>query len=84
MDNQSTLTIAGDELDDEDLQDLTRQLCLAINQETDVEAELPEADTAPGAKGDPITLGTIALAFISSKAAVALVGVLHTYFAREP
>ena len=84
MDNQSTLTIAAGELDAEDLQDLTRQLCLAINQETDFEAELPVTDTAPGSKGDPITLGTIALAFIGSKAAVELVGVLRTYFAREP
>ena len=84
MDNQSTLTIAGGGLDEEDLQDLTRQLCMVINQETDVDAELPETDTAPGSKGDPVTIGAIALAFITSKAAVELVGVLRTYFAREP
>lgn len=78
------IQLSSSALADDDLDDLTRQLAQTITSETDIDVGLPERDTAPGAKGDAITLGSLVLTFISSGAAVALFEVLKTYFAREP
>ena len=72
------------ELDPDDLFKLTRDLKLAIGEETDIEADVPMSAATAGSRGDPITLGALALTFLSSGAAVALIKVLQTYVARRP
>lgn len=79
-----TLSLHDPGLDDEDVQALAVDLCRTLNDETDVEARLPEGAGAAGAKGDPVTIGAIVLAFITSGAAVKLFDVLKPYFARHP
>ena len=61
-----TLNLSSSELDDENLQALTRQLCDSIADETNIKAEIPSGEVQQGHKGDPITLGTIALTFFGS------------------
>ena len=77
-----TLQISGDTLSEEQLHSLTLELAQTIASETDICAQIPEHPPAPEAKGDPITVGTLVLAFFSSGAAVALIGVLKSYFDR--
>jgi hypothetical protein len=79
-----TLQLSSSELDDEDLQVLTRDLCTSIADETDIQAEIPSGTVAAGTKGDPVTLGAIAIAFLTHGAAVALCNVLKAYVSREP
>jgi len=78
-----SVSLTTPELDAEDLQVLTRDLCDSINDETELEAALPEGPTTAGSKGDPITLATIALAFITSGAAVQLITVLKAAVERK-
>jgi hypothetical protein len=77
------LAVSSSGLWDEALQDLTQELCNSLNEEAHLSASLPTAPPAPGAKGDPITLGVILLSFITSGAAVALFNTLSAYFARS-
>ncbi len=78
-----TLSIDAPTLDNEDLQILTRDLCATLQRETDLIAELPEGEAASGTKGDPITIGTIILAVVTSGVAAKLVDVLRAYFERH-
>lgn len=79
-----TLSLSSNDLDSEELQALTRQLCDSIADETDIKAEIPSGAVQQGHKGDPITLGTIALsAFGSGGAAVALFEIFKAYFSRN-
>jgi hypothetical protein len=77
------LHLSSSELDDEDLQALTRELCASIAEETDIPAEIPSGAVAQGTKGEPVTLGVIALAFLTHGAAVALCNVFKAYVARK-
>lgn len=78
----ATMQITSAVLSAEELDSLTRQLAQTIARETDISAQFPEQPPTPGAKGDPITIGTLALSFLSSGAAVALFEVLKTYIGR--
>ena len=80
----ATLKIISSDLATEDLQNLTHELFCALNEETETTATLPEEPGEGGAKGDPITLGTIVLTALSSGTVVALFNVLRTYFERKP
>lgn len=77
------LTLSSDELGNENIQELTTNLCQTIVKETDIDAKIAEGPTQKGAKGEPITLGLLALTFLSSGAAVALFNVFKSYFDRE-
>lgn len=77
-----TLQVSSDSLSEEGLHELTLDLSRTIGSETDISAQIPEHQPEPGAKGDTITVGTLFLAFFSSGAAVALIGVLKSYFDR--
>jgi hypothetical protein len=80
-----TLNLSSTELsDNEELQRLTRQLCDSIADETEIEAEIPSGAVVQGTKGDPITLGVLALSFLSGGSAVALCEVFKAYFNRVP
>ena len=78
-----SLQIAAPGLSEDDLQQVTQELCKTINDETDVSAELQYGAPVRGGKGEPITLATLALAFLTSGAAVALFEVLKAYFERN-
>lgn len=78
-----TMQIESMDLSEEQVSTLTRELSQTISQETDITSHLPTSDSAPGAKGDPITIGTLVLTFLTSGAAVALFEVLKAYFSRE-
>jgi Effector Associated Constant Component 1 len=84
MPMQISCRLTADDLDDDDLQHLVRDFAATVTAETDISAELATGASAPGTRGDPITLGTIALSFLSSGAAVALIKVLETYVSRRP
>ncbi len=79
-----TLHLSSADLDEEDLQQLTHQLCNNIAIETEIKAEIPSGAVMPGTKGDPITIGVITLTFLTSGAAVALFEVFKAYFIRQP
>ncbi len=80
----STLQLTASDLSDEDLQKLTLELSKTLNDETEAKATIPEKPGGPGSKGDPITLGTIILAALSSGTVVALFNVLKSYIERKP
>jgi hypothetical protein len=79
-----TMRISSDALSEDQLDRLIRQLAGTLQQETDLAPVIPATDGEPGAKGDPVTIGALALTFLSSGAAVALFEVLKIYFGREP
>lgn len=78
-----TLSVSSPSLSDERIQALTGSLCRAITRDTDVEAELCKGVSQKGAKGEPITLGLIALTFLGGGSAVALLDVLKSFLARD-
>ncbi len=78
------LALSSKELDAEDLQELTAEFCQTIVRETGVDARLVEGAPEKGARGEPITLGLIALALLKSQSLVAFFNVLKSYFDREP
>ncbi len=77
------VSLTSDRVDSSDLQDLTRDLCAALNDNTNVSAALAEGPPVPNSRGEPITLGVIALAFVTSGAAAALFEVFKAYFERN-
>ena len=77
-----TLSISSDDLSDNDLQALTRSLCMTLNSETDVQAEIVEQAGGQGTRGVEMVVGLIAL-FITSGSAVAALNVLKSYFERN-
>jgi len=78
------LQLSSSELDAEDLQALTRQLCASITDATDIEAEIPSGTAVENTRGLTVILSTVVLAFLTKGAAVALCDVLKTYVSREP
>jgi len=77
------ISLRSDELDLEKLQVLTEDLCRDINRESDAEAHLDHSPAMSGTKGDPVTIGTIALTFLTSGVAVSLVKALESYIGRK-
>lgn len=68
---------------EEDLHLLTSELQASINGETAVTASIPVSTPQPGKKGDPVSIGTLLLSFISSGAAVAFFNVIKSYMERD-
>jgi len=77
------LALSSSRLPDRRLQDMTRDICEQLNHEQDMAAEIPTAPGESGSKGDMAILGTLALTFMSSGAAVALFEVAKAYFERD-
>lgn len=80
---ETSLKLTSERILPESLQDLTRELSASLSANTNIAADLPEAAAEPGARGDPITIGVLALAFVTSGSAVALFEVLKAYFERD-
>ena len=77
------LSINSGALSPEDVQGLTQDFCRLLNSETEIAAALPERPSVAGERGDPVTLGVLALTFMSSGAAVALFEVAKSIFERN-
>ena len=78
-----TVSLSTSSISSDDLQVLTQDLCNTVNAETDLSASLARGESVVGGKGDPITIGAIVLAFITSGAAVTLMTVLKSYVERN-
>lgn len=78
-----SLRIEAPTLSEEDLQEVTRELCHTINDETDISAEMQVGDSVRGGRGEPITVGLLLLSFLTSGAAVALLEVIKAHFERN-
>ena len=80
-----TLSLSAADLDNEDLQKLTHQLCLDLRDEAGVESKLAEKPAEAGEKGGLELIGQILITAVGAGGAiVALVNVLNTYFQRKP
>ena len=78
-----TLKMIDPGLSDERLQEITEELAAEISRETELQPTLPPVAESLGAKGDPVSLGTLVLTLLSSGTAVALVHVLRAYLQRS-
>ena len=76
------LELSSTQLSTPQLQKLTRNLAFDINKNTESLAEIAESDGGSNTKGDVISIGTIALAALSSGSVVALFEVIRSYFSR--
>ena len=78
------LTLSSRDLDDDATQRLTRDICTTINEETNLNAAIPERAPQLGIRGDPITIGTIVLAVLGTGGgAAALINVFKSYIDRS-
>lgn len=77
------LYIGSENLTDNQVQGLTRDLSRTLSRETDIEAQIPEQPADQWVKGEPVTLGLLLLTFFTSGAAVALFEVLKSYYSRD-
>jgi hypothetical protein len=79
----TTLSITSSDIDAEDLNELTLDLCRTITSETDIAAEPAQSPARRDAKGDMLTIGSIVLGLISSGGVVVtLINVLKSYLER--
>ena len=79
----TTLSITSSDIDAEDLNELTLDLCRTINSETDIKAEQAQSPARRDTKGDMLTIGSIVLGLISSGGVVVtLINVLKSYLER--
>ena len=78
-----SLEVVSLDLAEEDLQLLTQELCLTINQETELSARRAVGAPVAGSRGDPVMVGHLVLTFLTSGTAVALVHVLKAYVERK-
>jgi hypothetical protein len=80
-----TLDLSGIDLEEEAIDRQTRAMRRML-QENLTEGEVLEPEAAgivPGAKGDPITIGTIVIALITSGAVASLIDCCRAVFVRE-
>lgn len=81
----TTLHLSATDLDDETLQDLTRQMCRDLRDEAGANASLAGQDGEPGTRGDLELIGQILIKAVGAGGAiVALVNVLKAYAQRKP
>ena len=80
---EQNLIVTSERLAPDEVQALTRELVTSINRHTETQAALPEGEAAAGERGDPVTLGAIALSVVTSGTAVALFQVIKAYFERD-
>jgi hypothetical protein len=77
------IAVRSSELDPERLHASTIELRRTIVEETDATVSSPAVSSSTGAKGDPITIGTLAVTFLTSGAAVSIFKVLESYVTRK-
>jgi hypothetical protein len=77
-----TLSLSAN-IPDERIARLTRELGRDLSREG-LTAHTPEPPAVPGERGEPVTLGLLALALLTSGTVKALIGCLKAYVSREP
>lgn len=77
------IAVCSNELDPERLHASTMELRRTIVEETEATVSTPAVIPGTGAKGDPITIGTLAVTFLTSGAAVSIFKVLEAYVTRK-
>jgi Effector Associated Constant Component 1 len=82
VDAPLTITLSAN-LPDARLSQLTRDLERDLSR-GGIKARAVEAAAVPGEKGEPVTIGVLALALVASGAVKALIGCLKAYVSREP
>jgi hypothetical protein len=81
----TTLSITSSDIDAEDLNELTLDLCRTINSETEITAEPAQSpQERRGVKGDMLAIGTIVLGGLlgSGGVVVTLINVLKSHLER--
>jgi len=78
-----TLRIMSDDLDARDIHELTLDISRVLERETDISTKLSYGAKEIGSKGEPLTVGTLVLTFLTSGAAVSFFTVLRSYFERN-
>jgi hypothetical protein len=78
-----TLTLAAADLAPEDVHDLSLDLARSLADEAGVDAEPVERAGTGSSRGDALTIGTLALTFLTSGTAAALLNVFKSYFDRS-
>src|SRR5690242_15317243 len=75
--------ILSAKLPDARVAQLTRDLERDLSR-IGIKGRAPEAAAVPGEKGEPVTLGVLALALVTSGAIKGLIECLKAYVSREP
>jgi len=78
------LSVISKDMSDQDIQEMTFEMMRTLNQETDLTVKIPEETGGTGTKGDPVALGQILIAALSSGTVVAMFSVLKSYIDRKP
>ncbi len=78
------LSLASSRLNEDTIDRLTRDLSRTLIEKTEISVETPRRPASEGAKGEPVTIGVLLLAFFTRGAAIALLNVLKSYVEREP
>jgi len=79
------LSVSATDLDEESIQELTRQLCQDLRYEAGIESSLAKESAGSGTKGELEMLGQVLIAAVGAGGSiVALVNVLKTYVERKP
>ncbi|MEO0381166.1 MAG: hypothetical protein AAF252_12930 [Pseudomonadota bacterium] len=77
------ITLDGAELSEGEQQDRVRQLTREIEARTDAKTSLAREQGTGGTKGDPLTIGSFLMAFMSSGAAEAAFHVIKSWIERD-
>src|SRR5262245_65677736 len=78
------LSVSATDLDEESIQELTRQLCQDLRYEAGIESSLAKESAGSGTKGELEMLGQVLIAAVGAGGSiVALVNVLKTYVERK-
>jgi len=79
------LSVSATDLDEESIQELTRQLCQDLRYEAGIESSLAKESAGSGTKGELEMLGQLLIAAVGAGGSiVALVNVLKAYVERKP
>jgi hypothetical protein len=70
-------------IDEHYMHRLTAELCSSITKGSDIKAEMAEGATHKGERGQSITMGLIALTFLSGGSAAALFRILKSYIEKD-
>lgn len=77
------LSVTATDQDEERAHGAALELRRLLTEETDTSVALPDATPVHGAKGDPVTLGTLIVTFLTSGAAVSAFKVFQAFLTRK-
>ena len=71
------------DLTDEEVQEATYDIHRTLGEEHGLSSTVPQQEPRPGAKGEGLTIGVLVVTLLTSKAALALIGVLKAHLSRS-